>query len=248
MSKIYEALRRHDQQPLVDEAEPLPIPLPRESFPVSSATFVASRQMQTLLRSVEAALAGIQDGTMIMFSSARPGEGKTMVCGSFAVTLAQDCGKSVLILDGDRDHVLTRQWGTQKHVTSQMLERDPQDILEAGKRFPSGGSISVVPVGSSHGPANGGGADIGEVVALKSALCKTFDYVLIDGPAVAGSSWAPSVAAKTDGVILVIQAERTRWPVALNSKQEFEGSGAKILGAFLNRRRFYIPHRVYRHV
>jgi Mrp family chromosome partitioning ATPase len=241
MSKIYEALRRHDQRPIIDEeSEP--------QTPLTDNFFVASRQMQTLFRSIEALLSGVKGGAMLMLSSAHPGEGKTTVCGGFAATLAQNCGKSVLILDGDRDHVLTRHWGTQKNVTRSILEKDAEGILQSGKRFGATGSISVVPVGSLLGAPNGSSAEIGEVAALKSTLAKTFDYVLIDAPSVADLSWAPAIAAMTDGVILVVQAERTRWPVALNSKQEFEGSGAKVLGVFLNKRRFYIPARIYRSV
>jgi Mrp family chromosome partitioning ATPase len=241
MSKIYEALRRHDQRPMLDEdSEPL--------APVTDNFFVASRQMQTLFRTVEALLPGVQGGRMIMLSSAGPREGKTTVCGGFAATLAQNCGKSVLILDGDRDHVLTRHWGTQKNVTRSMLEKEPQAILQTGKRFGATGSVSVVQVGSLLGAPNGSSAEIGEVAALKSTLTNTFEYVLIDAPSVADLSWAPAIGAMTDGVILVVQAERTRWPVALNSKQEFEAGGAKVLGVFLNRRRFYIPARIYRRV
>src|ERR1700733_4522371 len=241
MSKIYEALRRHDETPMVDEDwEPL--------APVTGNFFVASRQMQTLFRTVEALLTDVQGGRMIMLSSAGPREGKTTVCGAFAATLAQNCGKSVLILDGDRDHALTRHWGTQKNVTRSMLEREPQAILQTGKRFGATGSVSVVQVGSLLGAPNGSSAEIGEIAALKSTLTATFEYVLIDAPSVADLSWAPAIGAMTDGVILVVQAERTRWPVALNSKQEFEGGGAKVLGVFLNRRRFYIPARIYRRV
>jgi protein-tyrosine kinase len=49
-------------------------------------------------------------------------------------------------------------------------------------------------------------------------------------------------------VILVVEAERTRWPVAKNAIQEFENSGAKVLGVFLNKRQFYIPPRIYRYL
>jgi len=241
MSKIYEALRRHDQRPMVDEVS-------ESSAPLTDNFFVATRQMQTLFRSVEALLSDVHGGRMIMLSSARPGEGKTTVCGSFAATLAQNCGKSVLILDGDRDHVLARHWGTHKDVTYPMLENHPQVILQSGKRFGATGSVSVVSVGSLLGSANGSNVEIGQVAALKTTLTKTFDYVLIDAPSVADLSWAPAIGAMADGVILVVQAERTRWPVALNSKQEFEGSGAKVLGVFLNKRRFYIPSRIYRRI
>jgi len=241
MSKIYEALRRHDQRPMLDEnSEPVVVP--------TDSSFVASRQMQTLFRSVEGLLTDVQGGSMIMFSSAHPGEGKTTVCGGFAVTLAQNCRKSVLILDGDRDHALTRHWGTRQDWTIPVLENQPHSILESGKHFGATGSVSVVPVGSLLGSASGSSLEIGEVAALKSILCETFDYVLIDAPSVADMSWAPAVGAMADGVILVVQAERTRWPVALNSRKEFEGSGAKVMGVFLNRRRYYIPSRIYRRI
>jgi Mrp family chromosome partitioning ATPase len=242
MSKIYEALRRHDQKPVLDDSS-----LPHT--PLTDNFFVATRQMQTLFRSVESVLSGVQGGAMIMFSSAHPGEGKTTVCGSFAATLAQHCGKSVLILDGDRDHALARHWGHHREeVTLATLEKQPQAILRFGKRFGTSGSISAVPVGSWPGSPNGSSPEVAGVAALKDTLAKTFDYVLIDAPAVADLSWAPAIGATTDGVILIVQAERTRWPVALNSKKEFEGSGAKVLGVFLNKRRFYIPARIYRNV
>jgi Mrp family chromosome partitioning ATPase len=239
MSKIYEALRRHDQRPMIDEdSEPLVVP--------TDSSFVASRQMQTLFRSVEGLMS--PGGSMIMFSSAHPGEGKTTVCGSFAVTLAQNCRKSVLILDGDRDHALTRHWGTRQDWTIPALENQPHSILESGKHFGATGSVSVVPVGSLLGSSSGSSLEIGEVAALKSILTEAFDYVLIDAPSVAEMSWAPAIGAMADGVILVVQAERTRWPVALNSRKEFEGSGAKVMGVFLNRRRYYIPSRIYRRI
>jgi hypothetical protein len=43
-------------------------------------------------------------------------------------------------------------------------------------------------------------------------------------------------------------AERTRWPVALNAKQEFEESSARVSGVFLNKRRSYIPPCIYRRI
>jgi protein-tyrosine kinase len=261
MSKIYEALRRHEQKPaealqeeppftadeiLADaEVSPKPADLGEPSRAVGNY-LGACRQMQTLFRSVEPLVNGVQGGAMIMFSSAHAGEGKTTVCGSYAATLAQNFGKSVLILDADRAHTLTRQWGSPKSVSISVLEQSPEPaaVLHAGRRMGPHGSISVLPVESAT-------ADSPELVLLaeiKDKLARTFDYILIDAPAVADVSWSPSIGAMTDGVILVVEAERTRWPVALNAKQEFEGSGAKVVGVFLNKRRFYIPPRIYRRI
>jgi len=275
MSKIYEALRRHEEKLVADDTmlrqsngigetslddEPAGtdpsnfLDKPRrieESRLVGRSQIVtnffgANREMQTLFRSVEPLIAGVNGGAMIMFSSAHPGEGKTTVCGSYAATLAQSFGKSVLILDADRDHVLSRQWGSQKDATVSALEKSSEAVavLQAGKRVGARGSISVMPVGSG----NADSPDLAIIAANKDKLAETFNYILIDAPSVADVSWSASIGSLADGVILVVEAERTRWPVALNAKQEFEGSGARVIGVFLNRRRFYIPPRIYRHI
>jgi Mrp family chromosome partitioning ATPase len=116
--------------------------------------------------------------------------------------------------------------------------------LQTGNRVGARGSISVVPVGSG----NADSPDLATIAANKHKLAKTFNYILIDAPSIAEASWSASIGALADGVILVVEAERTRWPVALNAKQEFEGSGARVIGVFLNKRRFYIPPRIYRRI
>jgi Mrp family chromosome partitioning ATPase len=277
MSKIYEALRRHEKnlvgdQPTqrhgagetaldgapanTDPPSRLDAPRGAEESRLISRTevvtnfFEANREMQTLFRSVEPLIAGVQGGAIIMFSSAQPGEGKTSVCGSYAATLAQNFGKSVLILDADRDHVLTRKWGAERDANATVAEleklSEEADVaaLQAGKRIGARGSISVMPVD----PRNVDGSALATIAANKDKFVKNFDYVLIDAPSVAEVSWGPSIGAMADGVILVVEAERTRWPVALNAKQEFEASGGRVLGVFLNKRRFYVPPRIYRRI
>lgn len=241
MSKIYEALRRHDSKPWNDGRE-----LVRHSA-LDNATFAPNRQMQALYRSVEALVSGAKTGAMIMFSSAHRGEGKTTVCGSFASTLAQNLGKSVLILDADNNRTLSQRWGTEKDAVA-TLEKAPETALPASRSAGAHGTITVTPIASIAGSASTESPDLSILASIKAKLTTTFDYVLIDAPSLTDSPWSPAVGAIADGVILVVEAERTRWPVALNSKTEFEGSGAKILGVFLNKRRFYIPPRIYRRI
>jgi Mrp family chromosome partitioning ATPase len=262
MNKIYEALRRHEQNRGAGESvrrQDDGATFDRESDRAGPSSYVdppqqaeearlvgqsqvvtnffgANREMQTLFRAVEPLMATVQGGATIMFSSAHPGEGKTTVCGSYAATLAHSFGKSVL----------TRRWGSQKDVTVSALEKSSEGVavLQAGNRVGARGSISVVPVGSG----NADSPDLAVIAANKDKLAKTFNYILIDAPSIADASWSPSIGPMADGVILVVEAERTRWPVALNAKQEFEGSGARVIGVFLNKRRFYIPPRIYRRI
>jgi len=71
------------------------------------------------------------------------------------------------------------------------------------------------------------------------------DWILIDTPPISISSDAIAIAAKADGVIMVIKAEKTRWEVAQNTKQRIEGGNGNIIGVVLNGRRFYIPKWLY---
>lgn len=57
---------------------------------------------------------------------------------------------------------------------------------------------------------------------------------------------ASVLSPKMDTVILVIEAEKTRWEVAQRAKEELEKAGAKILGVVLNKRKYYIPRSIYR--
>ena len=57
---------------------------------------------------------------------------------------------------------------------------------------------------------------------------------------------AASLAAGMDGVILVVEAEKTRWEVAENARKSIKGGNRKVLGVPLNKREYHIPSWLYR--
>ncbi len=48
-----------------------------------------------------------------------------------------------------------------------------------------------------------------------------------------------------DGVIIVVEAEKTRWQVALSLKEKIINNGGNILGLVFNKRQYYIPQFIY---
>jgi capsular exopolysaccharide synthesis family protein len=115
---------------------------------------------------------------------------------------------------------------------------------EAAVRQGQGSSLSVV---TSGRPAGSPSTILG-LPALKAALEQfraRFDWVILDGPPVTVYSDAAILAPLVDGVVLVVEAERTRWEVASQAKRTIEESGGRILGAVLNRRRYHIPPALY---
>jgi Mrp family chromosome partitioning ATPase len=54
------------------------------------------------------------------------------------------------------------------------------------------------------------------------------------------------IAALMDGVVLVVEAEKTRWEVANKVREALVQADANVLGVILNKRRFHIPEWLYK--
>lgn len=81
---------------------------------------------------------------------------------------------------------------------------------------------------------------------LLSSAREIFDYIILDSSPIALFPETRILSAKVDGVILIIEAGKTRRQAALRAKKEIEGSGGVFLGSVLNKRKFYIPKWLYR--
>ena len=79
-------------------------------------------------------------------------------------------------------------------------------------------------------------------------LKHNFDLVLIDSPPLTVSPDGLALAAKVDGIILVVEAEKTKWRTARYVRERIEMVGGKILGVVFNKRRYYIPQSIYKYL
>jgi protein-tyrosine kinase len=73
-----------------------------------------------------------------------------------------------------------------------------------------------------------------------------FDWILFDSPSIHSCDDSRTLAAKMDGVVMVVQAENTRWEVAQDAKERIENEKIKILGVVLNKRKMHIPNWAYK--
>lgn len=74
---------------------------------------------------------------------------------------------------------------------------------------------------------------------------KYFDLILFDFPPLNEVPQALYAARQVDGLIQVVQAERTRIEVVRTLKGKLEHLGIQLFGAVLNQRRFYVPKAIY---
>jgi Mrp family chromosome partitioning ATPase len=81
---------------------------------------------------------------------------------------------------------------------------------------------------------------------LVRGMRSDFDHLIIDGGALATSPDSLLVASKVDGVILIVEAERTGTETVREATNQLRMAGGNVLGAVLNRRREYLPSFIAR--
>lgn len=119
------------------------------------------------------------------------------------------------------------------------------DWLRGGEPPPPGAQsgLTIMPAGTPDEASNTA------LFALTrdrlAALGEGYDMVLYDSAPVAWDSVAFHLASLVEEVIVVTLAEQTRKEVLADAAAGLVQSGARVLGAICNRRRFYIPGWLY---
>ncbi len=87
---------------------------------------------------------------------------------------------------------------------------------------------------------------LGDIQTWISGLPAEFAYVVISAPPIGLYTDAALLGQAADGVVLVLEANATRWRTARKAKQALEDANVKVLGTVLNNRTFPIPEKIYR--
>jgi capsular exopolysaccharide synthesis family protein len=180
----------------------------------------------------------------IAITSAAHGEGTTTVAISFAMSLALDRKLRILLVDANlrkpRLHRVIR--AHQKPGVTELFTAS-QSFEEVLKKT----TIPNVFVITSGAPI-AYPQQLFEPTNLEEQLLQRteeFDYVLLDCPPVNPCPEALSLAARSDGAILVVQAGKTHREVVRSAKGQMMGAQVNIFGVILNRRKYFIPQWLY---
>lgn len=77
---------------------------------------------------------------------------------------------------------------------------------------------------------------------------KRFQFIIFDSAPIIPYSDSLHLSSKVDMIILVIEAEKTRWEVVQGGIQKLENVGSKVFGTILNKKRHHIPNFIYKRV
>jgi len=258
MTKIYEALE-HARRELHEVRQPVERPpeKPNEEPPESHQTTASTvpflsgkrepsleREMTALYQSVNSLLPDVSH-RVLQFISSRSGEGTSTIIRELAKVITTFMGRSVLLLDIDRSRPsLLTFYDCAAPI---QLDEVVNGTLPIGQAIcqVEDTPLFVSPL-FQHSVLTPQRLGSQSTDVLWDQLRERFEYVLIDSPPISASSDGLAIVRKVDGVIFVVEAEKTRWPVALAAKEKIVSHGGNILGMVFNKRRFYIPEFVYR--
>jgi capsular exopolysaccharide synthesis family protein len=246
MARTFEALKRAEkdkqikiEETKVFEQKPQVKPTVPTRLSVSSQVVEEYHRMKQHIKTVA------QDKTIrtILFSSAVHGEGTTTVLVNFGITLANECN-TVLLVDANlRNPSLHQIFNVEQRRGLSSLLQGKSSLTDVIKKT-NINNLSVITSGSSaSNPFN-----ILESESLGSIIKQMKEHaywVLFDSPPVNQYNETLLLSSKVDGVIMVVQAEDTRWEVAQNARLRIENDKVKLLGVVLNKRKMYIPEWVY---
>jgi Mrp family chromosome partitioning ATPase len=181
-------------------------------------------------------------GAILAFTSANPGEGVSHVVQFFAEKLSSQTGKPTLVVNAQRLRGL-----------------EIRDLLNLPGMRTKGDNVWSVPdepPGKNNGHGNGTdipldhnklrGPESETGLELLQVLGANFDYTLIDCPSISASYEAVMLAPEVDGVVLVVEADRTKRDQIFRARQTIEMAQGKLMGLVLNRRRHVVPYWFYR--
>ena len=175
----------------------------------------------------------VSGGIVIALSSSNPGEGVTYVSRALLHELAKceltsAAGVNVSFLRKLHEPSLE---AIKKSMAKPSLFEGGEEVVHE-----STGRSLILP--ERRGSWEGSWEYRRDCIDLLRA---EFDYTIIDCPSLRESGDLLSVAPFVDGVVLVVEANRTRRDQPRQAEQRISAAGGKLLGYILNKRTYEVP-------
>jgi Mrp family chromosome partitioning ATPase len=261
MSKIFEALEhaRAERKAMKPELvatspvphhAPLPAPTPVvtpapkiQPFPFQPPEAAFEREMAGIYHPIVSALPSSKG--MVLFLGTNETDGVSTMAREFASFVSTHVGSTTLLFDADRQKPSQlAHFGIRGATDFEAVVHDGRGIDEAVYPVRNTGlhvaSLSLRPTARPFvfsGP---------RTEHVMNQLRQRYDLVVFDSPAPTDSPDMLALSAKVDGVVLVIQADQTRFHQAKRTKELIESNGGKLIGLVFNKRRFFIPDWIYK--
>jgi Mrp family chromosome partitioning ATPase len=199
-----------------------------------------------------------EGGRMVMFLSARSGEGVSSIAASFALLAAERARKPVWLVDLDlrRNHAFNmfavgpfaEKFGGVGPPYSAMLKTQPFFSIEPDDpgAMAGLGLFTAHRVGETRMMVtqfDGARVKTGHAVKIRtqpaywSAVRAATDWTVVDAPALERASVGLAIASQMDSTVIVVRADATPAREVDEVRRDVEAHGGTIAGAVLNRQK-----------
>ncbi len=223
---VFSSVHQMSKAQLEKDGKSIPLPFYQLHQPLSAF----SEALRTLRSSIHMSDVD-RPPKIIHITSSRPGEGKTTIAISLAISAACS-GQKVVLLDGDLRHPATSRFFKLERnaglVDLLMGTIGAQDVLIAQKEA----KITVIPAGTKTlNPPDVLGSE--RMRLLVAHLAEQFDYVVIDTPPVGPVIDAAIVAKLSDITVFVVQWGSTARELVASCVQQLS-THKRVNGVVLN--------------
>lgn len=202
--------------------------------------------LQLLLANLNKGSQKLREGSAIAFTAASDSEGAGQVARLFAVELARHTGRRTLVIDSQRLQSLGVEDYLQMPWNCHPTNIDNLWILPAMKARNGRNEMPEVPKRSFLMRVARQGEVVDTGLDSVDALRVSFDNILIDCRSPKDSADAAMLSSCVDGIVVVVDAGRSRRDEILNAQRTIEAAGGNFLGFVLNQRRYPVPEWLYK--
>jgi hypothetical protein len=178
--------------------------------------------------------ADADSGIVLSFTSAQPGEGVTHVVRALANELGEQAPERVARVDLAYLQTGSLPLPGSRALTVRFMQDERLETRDDGLNSDTS-ELQLYWHGNRQHRYN-----------CISLLRSQFAYVLIDCPSLRTSADVLGIAPLVDGIVLVVEANRTQPHQILHAERQIETAGGVIRGHILNKRKYFVPNWLYR--
>ncbi len=260
MAQFYEILKKEralvsgNEKPATSRTTILEPEIRPEEFPSFFRNTTLLRDFYILKEN----LATIRNETgkkIFAFTGPRAGVGVSSIVATLAFVWAKSLvsvpgdlnllsGKRILVMDVNVTHPSLHRFFNLSHNQglSEFLKGQGK-INRLIARVP-GNNLFILPLGKGGLQYEDAFAST-RFIQLVQLLSQKFDAILVDTPPVLNQSESIPLIKIFRNYLLVIDAQNTRTSIAKKAVDQLNFYGAEVLGVVMNRRKFYVPEKIY---
>ena len=211
---------------------------------VSPPRFYEDSELLALAQNISARLPN-PDQNVIQFIGSRVGEGTSTLIREFALTAARHSNKPVLLVEADFNQP------SQNQAFSVETKPPLENVLKEGKALDAvisqvdQSNLYLASLSSKVQRSLTERSFFGSTDMWKTAR-EQFSLILIDSSPASVTTDSLAICETVNGIVLVVEAEKTRSAVVQNVKKQILMREGNLLGIVFTKRKFHIPKFIYK--